>query len=98
MHTDTEDIRRKARYRAELTRTVQNMMVEIWMEHRASDGTEYSDDPTDIQIMHDQYQASLHTWVDYDDCDYDPWAPVNVPVKDNVSSAVEVKPNDDREN
>jgi hypothetical protein len=69
------------------------MMVKIWMEHKASDGTEHNDDHADIQIMHDQYQLSMATWADYDDCDYDPWAPINVPTKQNANSAVDIKPN-----
>ena len=38
LHCDTWQVRLKAKLRANITRTVQNMMVTIWMEHRAIEG------------------------------------------------------------
>ena len=70
-------VRLEAKLRAAITRTVQNMMVNIWMEHRALEDNTNDDEHADIAVMENQYQIAANNWQDYDDYDYDPWAPVN---------------------
>ena len=72
MHNDAKETRRKANIRSKITRTVQNMMVAILIEHRKFDEDDRVDDYEDVQIMSEQYQSATAGWMDYDDYDYGP--------------------------
>ena len=66
-------------------------MVSIWLEYRTTRDNANPDEHADIAIMDNQAQIATNNWQDYEDYDYNPWAPINAPCTEQSDAAITVQ-------